>query len=235
LTVTALTILMRIDDREKIGEVPVNIDVYHDIPCPWCRIGKANLEAALQRWNGEPVTLTWRPFLLDRDVPAEGVSTPDFYRAKFGAENLAPMFERVRQAGRRAGVEFDFEQAVRAPSQDAHRLIWLAPDERKTAVLDGLQRAYFNEGKNVADLETLADIAAAAGMDRSETLRRLQSDEGVAETAEAIDQAYRLGVTGVPFFVFDDRYALSGAQPAEALLAAMRQTMRDRPASALMD
>jgi predicted DsbA family dithiol-disulfide isomerase len=189
----------------------------------------------LRRWEGEPVTLTWRPFLLDRDVPAEGVSTPDFYRAKFGAENLAAMFQRVGQAGRLAGVEFDFERAVRAPSQDAHRLIRLAPDERKTAVLDRLQRAYFNEGKNVADLVTLADIAASAGMDRSDTLRRLQSDEGAAETAQAIDQAHRLGVTGVPFFVFDDRYALSGAQPPEALLTAMRQTVRERPESALVD
>jgi predicted DsbA family dithiol-disulfide isomerase len=213
----------------------MNIDVYHDIPCPWCRIGKANLDAALRRWEGEPVTLTWRPFLLDRDVPAEGVSTTDFYRAKFGAENLAAMFQRVGQAGRLAGVEFDFERAVRAPSQDAHRLIRLAPDERKTAVLDRLQRAYFNEGKNVADLVTLADIAASAGMDRSDTLRRLQSDEGAAETAQAIDQAHRLGVTGVPFFVFDDRYALSGAQPPEALLTAMRQTVRERPESALVD
>jgi predicted DsbA family dithiol-disulfide isomerase len=213
----------------------MHIDVYHDIPCPWCRIGKANLEAALQRWEGEPVTVTWRPFLLDRDVPAEGTPTLDFYRAKFGPENLGAVFERVRQAGRRAGVEFNFEDAIRAPSQDAHRLVWLAPDQRKTSVLDGLQRAYFNEGKNVAELETLADIAAAAGMDRQETLRRLQTDEGVAETAEAIDQAYRLGVTGVPFFVFDDRYALSGAQPPDALLAAMRQTVRDRPKSTLVD
>jgi predicted DsbA family dithiol-disulfide isomerase len=213
----------------------MHIDVYHDIPCPWCRIGKANLDAALQRWEGEPVTVTWRPFLLDRDVPAGGTPTLDFYRAKFGAENVAPMFERVRQAGSRAGVEFDFENAIRAPSQDAHRLVWLAPNDRKTAVLDGLQRAYFNEGKNVADRETLADVAAASGMDRSETLSRLQSDEGVAETAQAIDQAYRLGVTGVPFFVFDDRYALSGAQPPETLLAAMRQTVRDRPASSRAD
>jgi predicted DsbA family dithiol-disulfide isomerase len=125
-------------------------------------------------------------------------------------------------------VEFNFDQAIRVPSEDAHRLIYLAPDETKTAVLDGLQRAYFNEGKNVADLDTLADIAAAAGMDRAETLRRLQSGEGVRETAEAIQEANYLGVTGVPFFVFDSRYALSGAQPPQTILAAMRQTVQDR-------
>lgn len=206
----------------------MNIDVYHDIPCPWCRIGKANLQAALAQWDGEPVTLTWRPFLLDRDVPTEGVPTPDFYRAKFGPENVAAMFDRVRKAGRRAGVKFNFEDAIRAPSEDAHRLVWLTPEERKTAVVDGLQRAYFDEGKNVADLETLADVAAAAGMDREGTSRRLRSDEGVAETAAAIADAMRLGVTGVPFFVFDNRYALSGAQPPESILAAMRQTVQDR-------
>jgi predicted DsbA family dithiol-disulfide isomerase len=213
----------------------VNIDVYHDIPCPWCRIGKANLEAALAQWDGEPVTISWRPFLLDQEVPAAGVPTPDFYRDKFGPENVGAMFERVQQAGRRAGVEFNFEDAIRAPSEDAHRLVWLAPQERQAAVLDGLQRAYFNEGQNVSDLETLADIAAAAGMEREETLRRLQSDEGFAETAADLHNAMRLGVTGVPFFVFDNRYALSGAQPPETILAAMRQTVQDRATTQPLD
>ena len=207
----------------------MNIDVYHDIPCPWCRIGKANLETALRQWDGEPVTVTWRPFLLDPDVPSAGTPLRDFYAIKFGAENVEPMFERVRAAGRRAGVAFDFEDAIRAPSLAAHRLIWLAPEEARTAVIDGLQRAYFNEGKNVSDLETLADVAAAAGLDHEEMLARLQRGEGSAETTEAIENAYRVGVTGVPFFVFDDRYALSGAQPPELILAAMRQTVRDRP------
>ena len=209
----------------------MNVDVYHDIPCPWCRIGKANLEAALAQWDGEPVTITWRPFRLDHDVPATGVPTPDFYRTKFGPENVAAMFERVQRAGRHAGVEFNFADAIRAPSEDAHRLVWLAPAERKAAIVDALQRAYFNEGKNVADFDTLADVAAAAGMNRKETLRRLRSDEGVTETAAAIAHATRLGVTGVPFFVFDNRYALSGAQPPATILAAMRQTAKDRDAA----
>ena len=206
----------------------MNIDVYHDIPCPWCRIGKANLQAALARWDGEPVTISWKPFLLDQGVPADGVPTRDFYRTKFGSENVAAMFERVQQAGRRAGVEFDFENAIRAPSEDAHRLVWLAPEEHKAAVVDALQRAYFNDGSNLADRDTLADIAAATGMDRQESLRRLHSDEGVSETAEAIENAMRLGVTGVPFFVFANRYALSGAQPPETILAAMSQTVQER-------
>jgi predicted DsbA family dithiol-disulfide isomerase len=206
----------------------MKIDVYHDIACPWCRIGKANLEKALNEWTGEPVTVNWRPFLLDRDVPNDGVSVPEFYKAKFGAENLNAMFDRVKAAGRNAGVDFDFDKGIRAPSQDAHRLIWLAPEEAKQGVLEGLHRAYFNDGKNVADLETLADIAAAAGMDRDETLARLQSDEGKAETAAGIDYALRLGVTGVPFFVFDDTYALSGAQPPATLLSAMQQTVAAR-------
>lgn len=208
----------------------MHIDVYHDIACPWCRIGKANLEAALAEWDGEPVTITWQPFLLEQGLPNAGTPAREHYRAKFGEENIEPMFERVRGAGRNAGVEFNFEDAIRAPSDDAHRLIWLAPDEAKKAVLDGLHRAYFNEGKNVADLETLADIAAAAGIDRAETLARLESDEGKAETAEAITGAQRLGISGVPFFVVDNHYALSGAQPPQTLLAAMRQTADDRAA-----
>jgi predicted DsbA family dithiol-disulfide isomerase len=206
----------------------MRIDVYHDIACPWCRIGKANLETALSEWTGEQVTVNWQPFLLDRDVPNDGVSVPEFYKAKFGAENLDSMFDRVKTAGRNAGVEFNFETGVRAPSQDAHRLIWLAPAEAKQGVLEGLHQAYFNEGKNVADLETLADIAAATGMDRAETLARLQSEEGKAETAAGIEHGMRLGVTGVPFFVFDDTYALSGAQPPATLLSAMQQTVAAR-------
>lgn len=209
----------------------MQIDVYHDIPCPWCRIGKANLEAALRAWDGEPVTVTWRPFLLDPETPDAGVPLPEFYAQKFGPENLETMFARVRAAGANAGIAFDFEHAVRAPSQDAHRLVWLAPAAQKTAVLEGLLQAYFNEGKNVADLETLADIAVAAGMDREEAMRRLRSDEGKAETAAAIEDAYRLGVTGVPFFVFDNRYALSGAQPPQTILAAMHQAVEDRVAA----
>jgi predicted DsbA family dithiol-disulfide isomerase len=206
----------------------MKIDVYHDIACPWCRIGKANLETALSEWTGEPVTVNWQPFLLDRDVPNDGVSVPEFYKAKFGAENLNSMFDRVKTAGRNAGVEFNFERGIRAPSQDAHRLIWLAPDDAKQAVLEGLQRAYFNEGRNVADLDTLADIAAAAGMDRAQTLARLRSDEGKAETAAGIEHGMRLGITGVPFFIFDDTYALSGAQPPTTLLSAMQQTVAAR-------
>jgi predicted DsbA family dithiol-disulfide isomerase len=206
----------------------MNIDVYHDIPCPWCRIGKANLEAALRHWDGEPVSITWRPFLLDQGVPAAGTPVRDFYRMKFGPEQVEPMFERVRAAGRRSGVEFNFDDAIRAPSEDAHRLIWLASEEMKTAIVDGLHSAYFNDGKNIGNLEVLADVAAAAGMDRQETLLRLQSDEGSTETTKEIEAAFRLGVTGVPFFVFDDRYALSGAQPLETILSALDQTMRDR-------
>lgn len=209
----------------------MQIDVYHDIPCPWCRIGKANLETALRQWDGESVTVDWRPFLLDRGVPARGVPTREFYRRKFGAENVEPMFARVQEAGRRAGVEFDFDTAIRAPSEDAHRLLWLAPDDKKAAVLEGLQRAYFTQGKNVADLETLADIAAATGLDREEMLRRLLRGDGALETAQAIANAEQTGVSGVPFFVFDGRYALSGAQPPEIILAAVRQTVEDRAAA----
>jgi predicted DsbA family dithiol-disulfide isomerase len=179
------------------------------------------------------VTVTWRPFLLEQGIAESGVPARDFYRAKFGPENVAPMFERVRSAGRRAGVEFNFEDAIRAPSENAHRLLWLAPPALRTDILAGLHRAYFNEGRNVADLETLADIAAAAGMDRAQTLHRLRSDEGVAETAAAIEDAYRMGISGVPFFVFDNRYALSGAQPPEVILAAMEQTARERAPATL--
>ena len=213
----------------------MNIDVYHDIPCPWCRIGKAHLQTALEQWDDEPVTIAWRPFLLDRGVPAAGLPLRDFYRLKFGAENVETMFERVQIAGRRAGVEFNFEDAIRAPSDDAHRLIWLAPKESRTAVVAGLQRAYFDEGKNIADLDILADVASEAGMVRAETLARLGAADGVVETAEAIANAHRLGVSGVPFFVFNNRYALSGAQPPETILAAMRQTVQDRATAPGLD
>ena len=194
----------------------MHIDVYHDIPCPWCRIGKANLETALLEWDGEAVTVSYQPFLLEQRLPREGIPAREHYKAKFGPENVAPMFERVKRAGANVGLEFDFDAAIRAPSVDAHRLIWLAPDETKQAILDGLHKAYFNEGKNVADLEVLADIAAAAGLHRAETLARLRSEEGKLETAAGIESAHRLGITGVPFFVLDNRYALSGARLAFA-------------------
>ena len=203
------------------------VDVYHDIVCPWCRIGKANLERALAVWEGEPVEVRWRPFLLNPDAPA-GQDLASYFRETKGVADPAPIFRRVEGVGAGVGLTFDFERARVTPTQDAHRLLLLVAPERREATLDALHRAYFEEGADLSDPGVLADAAAAAGADRTAVLAALRDDEGKAELAEALRDAQRTVRGGVPFFVFDERYALSGAQPPETLLAAMREASGER-------
>ncbi len=202
----------------------MHIDVYHDIVCPWCRIGKRNLELALERWDGSPVEVRWRPYLLNPDAPDEAVPLFDYFRTARGVADPRPMFERVERAGEGVGLRFDFGRALSGRTDEAHRLLLLTPAERQTAVLDALHHAYFEQGADISDRATLADIAATAGEDRDAVLAALERGDGLAELQGELRQAHALVQGGVPFFVFDNRYALSGAQPPDVILEAMRAT-----------
>ncbi|MDX2140532.1 MAG: DsbA family oxidoreductase [Chloroflexota bacterium] len=203
----------------------MQIDVYHDIACPWCRIGKRNLAAALAEWNGEPVQVRYRTFFLNPDIPAEGYDFRAYMRAKGGGNpDLEMWFDAPRQAGKRVGLTFNFDTITHAPNTLlAHRLIALTPDAQRTAMIDALYDAYFEHGQNVGDIEVLLRIAAGQGLD-AESLRQ-QLASGAAEEAvlAEADFGVRLGVSGVPLFVFNEQYALSGAQPAHVLKKVMDQ------------
>ncbi|MCM2289738.1 MAG: DsbA family oxidoreductase [Sulfuritalea sp.] len=236
---------------------PLKIDVVSDVVCPWCFIGKRHLDRALELWRAEqpdcPVTVHWRPFFLNPDTPEAGEPYRPFLEKKFGGpKQLEELWQRVSAAGRTAGIEFAFEKIeLRANTLHAHRLIHHAQtkvmstarpetvsladgaDATVTVTLvEALFAAQFLEGRHVGDREVLADVAAACGMDRAAVLGYLESDEDADAVRGGASEAQRMGVSGVPFFIFNQRLAASGAQPPEALLQVMRQAAQDGAAAA---
>ncbi len=206
------------------------IDVISDVVCPWCYIGKRHLEQALVLWNerhpDEPVEVHWHPFELNPDLPTTGVDRREYLEAKFGGPDRArEIYARVRAAGLGAGIDFDFDRIrVQPNTVDAHRLVaWAAERGGQDAMVEALFRGYFLEGLDYTSHEALATVAAGAGFDAREARDFLASGDG-AEMIKADEQvAARIGVTGVPFFIFDQRLAVSGAQPPEVIVDAMEQ------------
>lgn len=203
----------------------MQIDVYQDLTCPWCRIGKHNLDQALKEWTGPPVTVTYRPYFLDETVPVENPPSFQEYMAhRMGTTDLAPMFERVSQVGARAGLTFNFDRiGVATNTLRAHRLLAMTPPVLQSVMLDALHQGYFVDGRDISNLETLVEIASSVGLDKKSIAARLASDEAEAEVTAAAAEARQMGVTGVPFFVFDNAISASGAQPPSVLLQGMRQ------------
>jgi predicted DsbA family dithiol-disulfide isomerase len=208
------------------------IDVISDVVCPWCYIGQRRLAAALARLPADdaarPTSIRWHPFQLNPDLPPEGVDRRAYLEAKFGgAERAAQIYERVRAAGRGAGLELDFDRIEKQPNTlDAHRLIaWAQTHAERDAepLVEALFRAYFVEGRFIGDRAELARIAGEAGFDGAAARTMLDSDSGAAEIAAADRRARELGITGVPFFVFDGRVGVSGAAGPDALLEAAAQ------------
>ena len=200
------------------------VDVFQDTVCPWCRIGKKNLDRARSRWEGEPVTLRWRPFLLHPGMPAEGRDFIDHMAAIKGDRNVQPLIDRVCAAGEACEVTFRFDQVAKAPNTLlSHVLIAAAPAGQQEAVIEAVYRAYFEDGQDIGERETLLAIATAAGLDREAAAAALDDQTLRAETAEQAAWARGQGITGVPFFVFDNAVGISGAQPPDVILDAMRQ------------
>lgn len=204
---------------------PLVIDVVSDVVCPWCFIGKRHLEAALAGLPDEAgAVVRWHPFELNPDLPAEGIDRRGYLEAKFGGPaRAAEIYARVREAGRRAGIDFDFDAIARQPNtRDAHRLVaWAQASGDAGALVERLFRAYFLEGRFVGDRDTLAALAADAGYDAAAARAWLASGQGEDAVAAAQSRLRTLGVTGVPFFVFGGTVGLSGAQPPEAMREAI--------------
>ena len=215
----------------------LTIDIVSDVVCPWCFIGKRRLEAALELYRehdpqAQTPQVTYHPFELNPDVPREGIARADYIAKKFGARGYSA-HDRLVQAGTPLGIAFAFDKIERQPNTlSAHALIERARrDGVQPAVKEALMNAFFVEGADLTDEQTLVRVAAAAGLD-AKAAQTAVADEGLRRTvAEEEDKARAMGVNGVPFFIFNGRLAVEGAQPAEVLLKAMLEAEKESRAA----
>ena len=203
------------------------IDIYSDIVCPWCYVGKRRLERALAQLNGGAhARITWRPFQLNPTMPSDGMDRATYLKAKFGSlEAFGRMEEQLLIAGTEERIPFAFAKIQRTPNTfAAHRLVWYAAQQGKQdEVVEALFRAYFLEGKDIGDVKTLAHVALGGGLDRIETEEFLASDKDVAEVKAGEAVGRRLGISGVPYFVLNGTVSISGAQPSDIFVSAIQQ------------
>lgn len=210
--------------------MPVEIEIYSDVICPWCYLGRHRLQRALELLGPEErPRVIWRAFELNPGMPPAGISRREYRTAKFGSwEHSQALDARVARLGGGEGVPFAFERMERTPNTlAAHRLIRLAHLEGGEAVQDALVealfRAYFVEGQDVGDPPMLLQLAAASGMDAGRVAGYLSGDEGLAEVRREEEAARRLGIDSVPTFVLNGGRLLAGAQPPGVLAAAIRE------------
>ncbi|MGY1710922.1 DsbA family oxidoreductase [Geodermatophilus sp. SYSU D00758] len=217
----------------------VKVEIWSDVVCPWCSIGKRRFEQALSRFpHREAVEVVWRAFELDPTAdsapagqPAGATEYAERLAVKYGTDvaSAQRMVDSMTGAAVAEGLEFRFDRAVRANTFDAHQVIHLAGERGvQDAVKERLLRAYFAEGEAVGDRETLVRLAAEAGLD-AEEVRAVLADQRYAGAVRADEaEAQALGIRGVPFFVLDRRYGVSGAQPADVLLQALERAWAER-------
>jgi predicted DsbA family dithiol-disulfide isomerase len=204
----------------------VRIDIWSDVVCPWCYIGKRRIEAALERFpHRDDVELVFHAFQLDPSAPRTAEhSLTEMLSKKYGmpVAQAAEMEARVSAVAAEDGLEFHFEAARPSNTFDAHRLIaWAKTKDRQADMKERLLAAYFTEGKRVGEVDTLVALAAELGLDAEEARTVLTGNAFATEVRADIEQAQRYNIRGVPFFVVDQKFGVSGAQPADALLAAM--------------
>jgi predicted DsbA family dithiol-disulfide isomerase len=202
----------------------LSIAVISDVICPWCYLGKRRLERALDGMAlREATSVTWLPFELNPDMPAEGMDRQVYRTAKFGAERSAAFDRQLTALGEEEGIHFAFAQQTRTPNtRRAHALIAAANEAGYgDAVVTALFRGYFEEGRDIGDPRVLADLGAAGGMSRDAALAAADDPGRHREVQAREAEAARLGVSGVPFFIVNGAYAISGAQPVDVLRDAL--------------
>ena len=204
----------------------IAIDIVSDAVCPWCYIGKRNLEAALADLPDIEVDIRWRPYQLDATIPPEGLERRAYMQRKFG-NRIDEIHQRLTQAGAAAGLDFAFDDIERSPNTlDAHRLIrWAASANAQDAIVERLFHDFFVAGNDIGDRNVLLDAARDCGMDPKIVGDLLDGDADKENVREEIASAQSIGVTGVPFFILDGKFALPGAQPADVLKRAIGKAL----------
>jgi predicted DsbA family dithiol-disulfide isomerase len=210
--------------RPLLGRV--NIDIYTDVICPWCYVGKRRLELALETVPVTDLSVRYLPFELNPTTPAAGVNRVQYLQEKYG-DGVNENDVRISALGHEIGLDFHFEKAVTIPNtHNSHRVIWLAGQEApglQKAVVEALHQAYFTLGQDLGDKNTLVATAAAAGLDAAKVAALLASEAGSEEVRALEEKGIDLGITGVPFFVFNNESALSGAQSVETFISALQE------------
>jgi predicted DsbA family dithiol-disulfide isomerase len=213
----------------------IYVDIVSDTICPWCYIGKRRFERALEQSGRTDVAVAWRPFQLNPDMPSEGMTRDDYVRAKFGGgDRPRQIYQAIAESGREAGIEFQFSRIKRTPNTVlSHRLVhWSAKSELQDEVVAELFKAYFEEGLDIGDLDTLIEVAVRAGIEEDRARHYLAGDEGRQEVVASDVYARRLGINGVPCFIVNRKYAVSGAQPPPAFVEVFNLAERDAATSA---
>jgi predicted DsbA family dithiol-disulfide isomerase len=206
------------------NRAPIALDIVSDVVCPWCYVGKRRFERAM-RMVAIPLAVRWRPFQLDPTIPPGGIARRDYLMRKFGSdERIRQLQANIVEVGEAEGIRFVFDRIAVSPNTlDAHRLIrWAAAVGAQEEIVEALFRAYFIEGRDIGDRAGLADIAAGVGMEGSLVAARLATEEDREEVTAEIAAAQRIGISGVPTFIFDNRYSFVGAQPAEQIVKALQ-------------
>ncbi|MEL6751924.1 MAG: DsbA family oxidoreductase [Pseudomonadota bacterium] len=213
----------------------VTVDIVSDVMCPWCYIGKRKLEDALQKLDGHSVSIRWRPYQLDATLPPEGKDRREYLETKFGGpERAREIYGNIEKAGADEGLDFNFKAIAVSPNTlDAHRVIRWAANEGEDVqgkVVERLFKLFFMDGVNIGDRAVLIECARDCGMDAPVVEALLATDKDRAEVEAEIETARQMGVTGVPCFIIDQKYALMGAQPADQLAAAISQAAKEAQA-----
>ena len=203
----------------------LSIDVISDVVCPWCFLGKRRLDKALAMVPEMEAEVNFRPFFLDPTIPAEGLDRREYMVAKFGEERLKTIHDPLIKAGKEEGIAYAFDQIKRTPSSlNAHRLLrWSHLIGSQRTVAEALFTAYWCWGQDVSDIEVLKTIAIVNGLNGPEIAEEMATDRDKKEVFEEAQLAQQIGVTGVPTFVVNRKYGVTGAQSAESLAELFRK------------
>lgn len=211
---------------DKMNKEVITVDIVSDVACPWCYVGKRKFEAALEQWNGTPVEVTWHPYQLDPTIPQSGLDRDTYLINKFGSlEATKDMTDRLTEVGKEVGIDFDFGQNWMAINTlPLHQLLHVAGQEGfKAELKERFLKAYFEEPIELNQPEVLHSLLAEFGWDASK-VDAIVNDAEIAKSVQAeIAHYQKLGVSGVPFFIINNKYGISGAQPTEAFLDALNQ------------
>jgi predicted DsbA family dithiol-disulfide isomerase len=202
------------------------IDIFHDTACPWCRIGKKHLFDAIALLDqSQTIEIRWHPFLLDDSIPAQGVGFRAFMKMRkgIGADQLTQLFSYATQSGAKAGVKLDFDKVFLAVNTTlSHRLIALTPKTHKNVIVEAVYKAYFEDGLNIGDVDTLASLGKEFGFDHKQLKQQLSSDAALAEVVEEAEAARNQGISSVPFFVINNKVSISGSQSVDVFIQAIQ-------------